>query len=103
MAEHSNSGRFGTFFGNSEKERLELKPETHTNSMFDALMAEEEFVNSSYQLVSGTLGEIPDVESSDMYEWSAYFFKWTPYAASLTSQRKMTMLSYTFDNSNEYE
>lgn len=97
MADNCNSGRFGTFLGNHEKDRRALEVYKHTESIFTAVLENDEFKNPGYCKTCDhgpqALGQIPDVEPSDLYEWSAYFFRWSPYATSLTSQRKDTMLS----------
>jgi hypothetical protein len=80
LAENMNSGRFGTFLGNTEQERKELQVHERTLSIFDAIEAGADFRNEAYAAVDGCLGEVEDVEPHQLTEWSAYFFHFTPYS-----------------------
>ena len=100
LAENVNSGRFGTFLGNTEKERKELQVHEKTISIFDAIEAGADFRNEAYAAVDGCLGEMEEIEPHQLIEWSAYFFRWTPYSKVTSGENLSESLLLTKNNSS---
>lgn len=78
IANHSTSGLFGNFLGNSEKERmLELSVHIFTRSIWDYILYKKEqfFVNRAYQRHDGPIW--PSIAMHRFKLWERYWNRCT--------------------------
>lgn len=77
IADTAYSCQFGTFFGNSEKQRKELDCENKTVSVWTYVLRNSQlFINPSYGLYPGPLW--PSLSSHHCRFWERYFLRWEP-------------------------
>ena len=84
---HTFSARFGTFLGNCEKEREELKLKTMTVSLWSYLnMDLEKYKNILYKMSNCIL--VPDVSIIRMKLWEDFYMKWSINQSSVIKEMK---------------
>eukprot|EP00602_Paraphysomonas_sp_CaronLab_P007390 CAMPEP_0185036120 /NCGR_PEP_ID=MMETSP1103-20130426/28615_1 /TAXON_ID=36769 /ORGANISM="Paraphysomonas bandaiensis, Strain Caron Lab Isolate" /LENGTH=899 /DNA_ID=CAMNT_0027573521 /DNA_START=60 /DNA_END=2759 /DNA_ORIENTATION=- len=78
LADAVYSCQFGTFLGNSDKERkVDLQCETRTKSVWSYVLCHaKEFMNPSYEMCDQALW--PSCSFRRLKLWERYFFRWEP-------------------------
>jgi myotubularin-related protein 1/2 len=80
LADHVHSGLFGSFLGNTHKQRLEeLRVREQTHSVWSYILEfRERFSNKSYTAYSRPIW--PSCSMSRIVVWERYFNRWDPEA-----------------------
>lgn len=94
IAHHLFSCRFGTFIGNNERERMELRLPHRTQSLWGYLLDSErvrEFVNPRFDPDFGDVFlPFPSMVLRNLQVWSHWFLRWAPcpsFPNSLVSEK----------------
>ncbi|CAA9997503.1 unnamed protein product [Nesidiocoris tenuis] len=74
--DHSSSCRYGTFIGNSEKERAELKVKERTYSLWGYMANHmEEYINALYDFKAWNCVLFPNLASQNIRFWRGLFYR----------------------------
>jgi hypothetical protein len=82
IATEINNQKFGTFMGDCQKDRKDLKLEEYTESMWTyILMNKEQYLNMHYKSDAdfNRITQIPVTSYFCLSEWRHYFFKWCEF------------------------
>ena len=80
MATEVYGGKYGTFLGNCERDREQLKLEERTESIWTYVLLERErFTNKFYSptTTQDVIEQIPVTAHFALKEWREFHFKWT--------------------------
>lgn len=83
MADALFSGRYGTFLGNCERERVAWRLRERTPSLYTFLLQDDRFTNPFYR-PSSTDVLLPDAPAilRQVTLWTSYYFRGAPFPAS---------------------
>jgi hypothetical protein len=72
------TAKFGTFLGNNERERKEMKLAENTVSIWTVVLQQKQrFLNEQYSPVDEVIQSIPLTEHTNLIEWRQYFNYWS--------------------------
>lgn len=88
IAQQMYTGKFGTFLGNNEREREQMKLSSRTTSIWTVvLMERERFTNKSYVAVDEPISMIQETEYTKLVEWRQYFNQWSTFGKTFPFKR----------------
>ena len=83
------SGKYGTFLGDCEKERKDLKLAEQTASIWTEIDNQRErFTNTQYKEHNDAITKIKETEYSKLIEWRSFFFKWSSFGYNPIAVKK---------------
>ena len=103
IAQQMYTGKYGTFLGDNEREREQMRLHERTASIWTVVLQEQEkFINKNYQAVDEPIARIPETEYTKLVEWRQYFNQWSAFGKTFPLKEQAHHILSTFSGLNDF-
>jgi hypothetical protein len=91
IATEINNSKYGTFMGDCQKDRKELKLSEETESMWTYVLMNKEIFKNDHYISDKDFNQITNIPVTSYFcltEWREYFFKWCEFGHSVKKDQK---------------